>query len=97
LPSPHVDELLIPDLRIVEGQELIYPNAEFLDLIKIMFQRQDWYKEYLKLHFAEPNPVVGKFSARTGHLDSLLIPEKFLPIEITGFSLEETTLNVHNC
>jgi hypothetical protein len=35
-------------------------------------------------------------SSRTGRLDSLLMPEKYLPIEITNFSLEETALNVYN-
>ena len=33
-------------------------------------------------------------SARTGRLDSLSIPIKYLLIEITSFSLKETALNV---
>ena len=41
-----------------------------------------------------PSNVRLIISARTGRLDSLSIPDKYLPIEITNFSLEETALNV---
>lgn len=66
LPTPPIDELPIPDLRTVAGQEPARPSAELLDLIKLMVQRQDWYKEYLKLQLAKPNPNVGRFSIQDG-------------------------------
>ena len=55
--------LPIPDLRTLEGRGVTRPSAELLDLIKLMLQRQEWYRDYLKQHFAEPNPHVGRFSA----------------------------------
>lgn len=62
LSEPPIEELPLPDLRTVDGQEVIRPSAELLDIIKLMLQRQDWYKEYLKQQFAEPNQIVGSFS-----------------------------------
>ena len=64
LSRPPVDDLPIPDLRTVEGQGCQKPSTELLDLIKLMLQRQEWYKEYLKLQLAEPNPIVGRFSVK---------------------------------
>jgi len=66
LSQPPVDNLPIPDLRTIEGQGCHKPSAELLDMIKLMLQRQEWYKEYLKLQLAEPNPIVGRFSVKTG-------------------------------
>jgi Zn-dependent peptidase ImmA (M78 family) len=66
LSQPPVDNLPIPDLRTVDNQSCSQPSAELLDLIKLMLLRQEWYKEYLKQQFAEPNPIVGRFSARDG-------------------------------
>jgi len=43
-----------------------------------------------------PNNVRLMISARTGRLDSLSIPDKYNPVEISNFSLEETALNVFN-
>lgn len=63
LATPPIDDLPIPDLRTIDGQGVQRPSAELLDLIKLMLQRQEWYKDYLKLHFFEPNPIVGKFSS----------------------------------
>ena len=41
-----------------------------------------------------PSNVRLMISARTGRLDSLSIPDKYNSVEISNFSLEETTLNV---
>ncbi|MEZ8282134.1 ATP-binding protein [Vibrio splendidus] len=41
-----------------------------------------------------PSNVRLIISARTGRLDSLSIPSKYISVEISNFSLEETTLNV---
>lgn len=63
LTEPPEEVLPIPDLRTLEGQGVTQPSAELLDLIKLMLQRQEWYRDYLKQHFAEPNPNVGRFTA----------------------------------
>lgn len=65
LLKPPVETLPIPDLRTLEGKPVSQPSAELLDLVKLMLQRQEWYREYLKQQLAEPNPFVGRFSART--------------------------------
>lgn len=62
LLHPPVETLLIPDLRTVEGKPVNRPSAELLDIVKLMLQRQEWYREYLKQQFIEPNPYVGRFS-----------------------------------
>ena len=48
--------------RTLEGQGVQRPSAELLDLVKLMMQRQEWYREYLQQHFAEANPYVGRAS-----------------------------------
>lgn len=62
LAEPPAEELPLPDLRTLDGQGVNRPSAELLDLIKLMLQRQDWYKDYLKQQFAEPNRIVGSFA-----------------------------------
>lgn len=63
LTEPPEETLPIPDLRTLKGQGVTRPSTELLDLIKLMLQRQEWYRDYLKQHLAEPNPNVGRFSA----------------------------------
>lgn len=62
LARPPEDLLPIPDLRTLEGQGVPRPSAELLDLVKLMLQRQEWYREYLQQHFADANPYVGRCS-----------------------------------
>ncbi|WNB76320.1 XRE family transcriptional regulator [Methylomonas koyamae] len=64
LTRPPIDELPIPDLRTVDGQANRKLSAELLDLIKLMQQRQEWYKDYLQQHFVGPNPIVGRFAVK---------------------------------
>lgn len=66
LVQPPVDELPIPDLRTVEGQANRKLSLELLDLIKLMQQRQEWYKDYLQLQLVGPNTIVGRFSVSDG-------------------------------
>jgi Zn-dependent peptidase ImmA (M78 family)/transcriptional regulator with XRE-family HTH domain len=62
LSEPPVEELPLPDLRTIDGQALQRPSAELLDLIKLMLQRQEWYKDYLRQQLVEPSGIVGSFS-----------------------------------
>lgn len=63
LTEPPEDALPIPDLRTIEGRDVLRPSAELLDLVKLMLQRQEWYREYLKQHFSEANPYVARRSS----------------------------------
>lgn len=62
LEEPVVEKLPIPDLRTIDGQSLDGPSTELMDLIKLMLQRQAWYKEYLQLQLSDPNLMVGRMS-----------------------------------
>jgi Zn-dependent peptidase ImmA (M78 family)/transcriptional regulator with XRE-family HTH domain len=62
LPEPPVEELPLPDLRTIDGQRVRRPSAELLDLIKLMLQRKEWYKDYLQQQLVEPSTIVGSFS-----------------------------------
>ncbi|GAB6070868.1 XRE family transcriptional regulator [Thiomicrorhabdus hydrogeniphila] len=62
LPKPPIEELPLPDLRTIDGQGVRRPSAELLDLIKLMLQRQEWYKDYLQQQLVEPSTIVGSFS-----------------------------------
>lgn len=66
LTRPPEDELPIPDLRTVGGQGVQRPSPELLDLVKLMLQRQEWYRDYLQQQLAEPNRHVGRFSVEDG-------------------------------
>ena len=63
LTKPPEEVLPIPDLRTLEGRGVQRPSAELLDLVKLMLQRQEWYREYLQQHFAETSPYVSRFSS----------------------------------
>ncbi|WP_193164099.1 XRE family transcriptional regulator [Microbulbifer hainanensis] len=66
LKEPPADDLLIPDLRTLGGSGVGNASAELKDIVKIMLQRQEWYREYLKNHFAGQNPYVGCLSVDVG-------------------------------
>lgn len=61
LTEPPFDDLPIPDLRTVDGVLPDSPTAELIDIVKIMQERQVWFKEYRTQHFADPLEFVGRF------------------------------------
>ncbi|MDO8235838.1 XRE family transcriptional regulator [Citrobacter werkmanii] len=65
------ETLPIPDLRTLDGKSVSQPSAELMDLVKLMLQRQEWYREYLKQQMVEPNPFVGRFSVHS-HVDIIV-------------------------
>lgn len=64
LATPPVETLPIPDLRTLQGKGIQRPSAELLDLLKIMLQRQEWYREYLQQQFIVPAKLAGRFSGQ---------------------------------
>lgn len=64
LDKPPIEELPIPDLRTVESRALDKASPELIEVTKLMLQRQEWYKEYLRQHFSAPCQVVGRFSVQ---------------------------------
>ena len=63
LQKPPIDELPIPDLRTLDGRSVSRPSAELLDLLKLMQQRQSWYRDFLMEEDAAPCGFVARFRA----------------------------------
>ena len=47
LEQPPVEEFPIPDLRAVDGVVPQQPSSELRDIVVLMTQRMDWYRDYL--------------------------------------------------
>lgn len=65
LLRPPKEELPLPDLRTVDGKHPHEPSVELLDMVKIIMQRQEWYKEYLQEQLIGDNQIVGRFSVQS--------------------------------
>jgi Zn-dependent peptidase ImmA (M78 family)/transcriptional regulator with XRE-family HTH domain len=61
LQKPPIDELPIPDLRTLDGRSVSRPSAELLDLLKLMQQRQSWYRDFLMEEDAAPCGFVARY------------------------------------
>lgn len=59
LPEPPVEELPIPDFRMVGGRHIARPSPNLLDTVFLCQQRQEWYREYAELQGQEPLSFVG--------------------------------------
>lgn len=66
LQNPPVETLPIPDLRTVDSAHVTRPSAELIDLLKIMLECQDWYRDYAQQQMLPPVEVVGSFSVAHG-------------------------------
>ncbi|NOX76362.1 MAG: ImmA/IrrE family metallo-endopeptidase [Gammaproteobacteria bacterium] len=64
LPTAPEEHLPLPDLRTINGEHPHQPSSELLDIVQLVFQRMDWYREYLIDQNHEPNPHVGKFDLK---------------------------------
>jgi len=61
---PRID-ILLPDLRTVQGGHITNPSPEFYDVLNDALRKQDWYKPHLADEGAEHLPFVGRFSPGT--------------------------------
>ena len=59
LDTPPADTIQIPDFRTVEGKRLVEASPNLRDTIDYVTECQDWYRDYLKNGFSEPNGFVG--------------------------------------
>ncbi len=62
LEVPPQEEFPIPDLRTIDGSTPKKPSTELRDIVAIMSQRRDWYREYLLGQEHQPLSIVGRFN-----------------------------------
>ncbi|MGJ0516091.1 MAG: ImmA/IrrE family metallo-endopeptidase [Methylomicrobium sp.] len=65
LPKPPEESLPLPDLRTIDGQRPLRPSAELLDIIRIVLQRQSWYRDYLLEQGETRGDVAGRCNLQT--------------------------------
>tara|TARA_R110001599_G_scaffold298022_1_gene502319 strand:- start:8713 stop:9858 length:1146 start_codon:yes stop_codon:yes gene_type:complete len=58
------ENLPIPDLRTIDGEQVRQPSAELLKIIQIVLAQQGWYQEYLNTQGTDKNSVIGRFSIK---------------------------------
>jgi Zn-dependent peptidase ImmA (M78 family) len=59
LPAPPQEALPIPDFRTLADRVVIRPSPNLLDTIYLCQQRQDWFRDYARVHSLAPVDFVG--------------------------------------
>ncbi|MFZ5622776.1 MAG: helix-turn-helix domain-containing protein [Pseudomonadota bacterium] len=59
LPAPPEEAMPIPDFRTLAGRRITRPSPNLLDTLYLCQQRQDWYRDYSRMHGMTPLPFVG--------------------------------------
>lgn len=63
LPEPPEEPLPIPDFRTMGDAEIGHASPDLLDTVYECQQRQEWYRDYARVHRESRVPFVGMFSA----------------------------------
>jgi Zn-dependent peptidase ImmA (M78 family) len=59
LSQPPVEQLPIPDFRVLGAGKIKHPSPDLLDTVYICQQRQEWYREFARLEGESQLPFVG--------------------------------------
>lgn len=62
LPEPPEEPLPVPDFRTIGDVEIGHASPDLLDTVYQCQQRQEWYRDYARLHRELPIPFVGVFT-----------------------------------
>jgi len=65
LPQPPALTLPVPDFRTLRDEILTEPSTNLLDTLYLCQQRQDWYRDYARLHALAPLAFVGSVDIQT--------------------------------
>lgn len=69
LPAPPDEPLPIPDFRTVGDRELKRPSPNLLDTIYICQQRQDWFRDYARIHSLPALDFIGTARVQNSPLE----------------------------
>ena len=61
LSEPPIEELSLPDFRIMPGEAPREPSPDLLDLLNDVLGKQQWYRDYRRSEGIEELPFVGRF------------------------------------
>ena len=61
LSEPPIEELPLPDFRIMPGEAPREPSPDLLDLLNDVLGKQQWYRDYRRSEGIEELPFVGRF------------------------------------
>ncbi len=64
LTAPPDEALPIPDFRTLAGRVVTRPSPNLLDTIYLCQQRQDWFRDYARVHTLTPLAFVGSVSVQ---------------------------------
>jgi Zn-dependent peptidase ImmA (M78 family) len=62
LQEPPVEKVPIPDFRTVGNKNFVHPSPDLLDTVYICQQRQEWYREFMRVSGEKPVQFVGSAS-----------------------------------
>lgn len=69
LPAPPDEPLPIPDFRTVGDRELKRPSPNLLDTIYLCQQRQDWFRDYARIHSLPALDFIGTAKVQNSPLE----------------------------
>lgn len=69
LPAPPDEPLPIPDFRTVGDRELKRPSPNLLDTIYLCQQRQDWFRDYARVHSLPALDFIGTARVQNSPLE----------------------------
>lgn len=84
LPEPPQEELPIPDFRTMVGKSKRPPSPDLMDTIYICQQRQEWYRDFARVHKHEQFGFIGSKTVK----DDIIQTAKEI-ISTIHFSLEQ--------
>jgi Zn-dependent peptidase ImmA (M78 family) len=70
LQTPPEEPLPVPDFRTIGDAEIGLASPNLLDTIYQCEQRQDWYRDYARLHREDPVPFVGTLTVGSDVVDA---------------------------